>query len=60
MSDDLLQHAFEPLFSTKEAGRGTGLGLFQVRAFARDCGGSARIESAPGKGTTVRVYLPQP
>lgn len=59
MSDEVLQHAFEPLFTTKAAGRGTGLGLFQVRAFARDCGGSARIESVPGNGTTVRLYLPQ-
>ena len=59
MSEEVVKRAFEPLFTTKGAGRGTGLGLFQVRAFARQCGGSALIESAPGKGTTVRIYLPQ-
>lgn len=59
MSDEILQHAFEPFFTTKQAGRGTGLGLSQVRAFARHSGGTARIESEPGKGTTVRIYLPQ-
>ena len=59
MDGEVLQHAFEPLFTTKESGRGTGLGLSQVRAFARNSGGTVRIESAPGKGTTVRIYLPQ-
>jgi signal transduction histidine kinase len=59
MSDEVLRHAFEPFFTTKEIGRGTGLGLLQVRAFARHSGGSVRIESAPAKGTTVRIYIPQ-
>jgi PAS domain S-box-containing protein len=59
MSDEVRRQAFEPFFTTKEVGRGTGIGLSQVRTFARHCGGTARIESAPGKGTTVRVYLPQ-
>jgi len=59
MSEDVAQHAFEPFFTTKEPGRGTGLGLPQVRAFARHSDGAAHIESAPAKGTTVRIYLPQ-
>ncbi|HKT17002.1 MAG TPA: ATP-binding protein [Stellaceae bacterium] len=59
MSADLLRHAFEPFFTTKHGTGGTGLGLSQVRAFARHSGGTARIESVPGQGTTVRLYLPQ-
>jgi len=58
MSDEVLQHAFEPFFTTKEGVGGTGLGLSQVRAFARHAGGTVRIESAPAKGTAVRIYLP--
>ncbi len=58
MSAAVAQHAFEPFFTTKAMGRGTGLGLAQVRAFATHSGGAARIESARGRGTTVRIYLP--
>jgi signal transduction histidine kinase len=54
-----MRHAFEPFFTTKESGQGTGLGLSQVRAFAARSGGTARLESAPARGTTVRVYLPE-
>lgn len=59
MSDEVKQRAFEPFFTTKAAGQGTGIGLSQVRTFARHSKGTVRIESAPGKGTTVRIYLPQ-
>jgi PAS domain S-box-containing protein len=59
MSDEVRRQAFEPFFTTKGAGQGTGIGLSQVRTFARHSSGTARIESAPGKGTTVRIYLPQ-
>ncbi len=49
---------FEPFFTTKAPGKGTGLGLSQVYGFARQSGGTAAIDSAPGKGATVRLYLP--
>jgi len=49
---------FEPFFTTKAPGRGTGLGLSQVYGFARQSGGTASIDSAPGKGASVHFYLP--
>ena len=58
MSRDTLDHAFEPFFSTKEVGQGTGLGLAQVYGFAQQSGGTALIESAPGAGVRVRLVVP--
>lgn len=52
--------AFDPMFTTKPQGRGTGLGLPMVRQFARELSGSAIIASQPGQGTTVTLYLPVP
>jgi CheY-like chemotaxis protein len=49
--------AFEPFFTTKEVGKGTGLGLSMVYGMARQSGGAARIESAPGKGTAVKLLF---
>ena len=49
---------FEPFFTTKPVGSGTGLGLSMVLSFARQSGGTALIESAPGSGTVVRIVLP--
>jgi len=49
----------KPFFTTKPVGQGTGLGLSQVYGFVRQSGGMVRLESAPGSGTTVRLYLPQ-
>jgi PAS domain S-box-containing protein len=59
MSREVLARAFEPFYTTKEAGKGTGLGLSQVYGFAQQAGGTARIESRKGSGTTVRLYLPR-
>ena len=51
--------ALEPFFTTKPAGQGTGLGLSQIYGFVRQSGGVVRLESAPGQGTAVRLYLPK-
>jgi signal transduction histidine kinase/ActR/RegA family two-component response regulator len=59
MPAEVLAHAFEPLFTTKPKGMGTGLGLPQVFAFCDRSGGLATIDSVPGAGTTVRLYLPR-
>jgi two-component system, NtrC family, sensor kinase len=53
-----LPRVFEPFFTTKDVGKGTGLGLSQVYGFARQSGGAATIDSTPGCGTTVALYLP--
>jgi PAS domain S-box-containing protein len=59
MPPEVAARAFEPFFTTKGVGEGTGLGLSQVYALAQRSGGTARIESCPGKGTTVRLFLRQ-
>jgi PAS domain S-box-containing protein len=59
MSPEVLAKAFDPFFTTKPIGQGTGLGLSMVYGFARQTGGHVRIESLPGKGTTVLLYLPR-
>ncbi|HVW74242.1 MAG TPA: ATP-binding protein [Rhizomicrobium sp.] len=58
MSKETAARAFEPFFTTKEMGQGTGLGLSQVFGFVRQSGGHAVIESTPGQGTSVFLYLP--
>ncbi|HEX3500633.1 MAG TPA: ATP-binding protein [Stellaceae bacterium] len=56
---EILPRVFEPFFTTKSVGKGSGLGLAQVYGFARESKGAARIDSAPGRGTTVTLYLPR-
>ena len=59
MTRDVLAKAFEPFFTTKDIGKGSGLGLAQVYGVATQFGGTARIASTPGVGTTVEVWLPR-
>ena len=59
MSRETQAKAFEPFFTTKAVGKGTGLGLSQVYGFSRQSGGTVRIKSAIGEGTTVAIWLPR-
>ncbi len=58
MTDDVVRRAFDPFFSTKQVGRGTGLGLTTSYAIVRELGGTMSCNSAPGVGTTFVVCLP--
>ncbi|MFW5833186.1 MAG: PAS domain-containing protein [Pseudomonadota bacterium] len=59
MSAEVVDQAFDPFFTTKPAGRGTGLGLSSVYGFAKQSGGDAVINSRPGGGTSITLYLPR-
>jgi PAS domain S-box-containing protein len=58
MDPDVAARALDPFFTTKGVGKGTGLGLSQVYGIARQSGGTVRIDSKLGVGTTIRIYLP--
>jgi CheY-like chemotaxis protein len=59
MSKETRERAFEPFYTTKDVGKGSGLGLSQVYGFVKQAGGHIRIESAEGHGTTFSIYLPR-
>lgn len=59
MSEEVLEHAFEPFYTTKPFGRSSGLGLSMVYGFLQQSGGHVSIDSTPGEGTTVEILLPR-
>src|ERR1700712_3100419 len=59
MSAEVAARAFDPFFTTKPIGQGTGLGLSMIYGFARQSNGHVTIDSKPGRGTSVKIYLPR-
>lgn len=59
MAKDVVSQVFDPFFTTKPLGMGTGLGLSMVYGFTRQSGGQVNIESEPGQGTLISLYLPR-
>ncbi|MHC8366774.1 hybrid sensor histidine kinase/response regulator [Pseudomonas sp. ZT5P21] len=59
MTPSVMAKAFDPFFTTKPIGQGTGLGLSMIYGFAQQSGGHVKLDSLPGQGTCVRLYLPR-
>lgn len=59
MTPDVIERAFDPFYTTKPQGQGTGLGLSMIYGFTRQSEGYSTIDSTPGAGTTVHLYLPR-
>jgi CheY-like chemotaxis protein len=59
MTPDVIERAFDPFFTTKPIGQGTGLGLSMIYGYMRQTGGAVEIDSRPGSGTTMHLYLPR-
>jgi PAS domain S-box-containing protein len=59
MNDEVIRRAFDPFYTTKPLGQGTGLGLSMIYGFAKQSGGQVRISSALGDGTTIHLFLPR-
>jgi CheY-like chemotaxis protein len=59
MSEEVVQRAFDPFYTTKPLGQGTGLGLSMIYGFAKQSGGQVRITSVVGRGTTISLFLPR-
>ncbi|MGE3652157.1 MAG: sensor histidine kinase, partial [Reyranellaceae bacterium] len=57
MPEDVRKKAFEPFYTTKSVGKGTGLGLAMVREFVKECGGHITVDSTVGVGTTFHLYM---